>query len=160
MRLLRLFKRDLHKEARGRVEDGIISESQAEGICNRYGIDYHDQTPHTFSEINMPEAVKAGGLRWNEVVYVKLKPGKRNVHVFDSASLTKPDTGLYIRGRLQSPYVDEQPYRIRYGIEALFAPEKKALALEDRLRDGGIAVVMLADNGKAALKGVVGDINE
>ena len=80
--------------------------------------------------------------------------------MFDSASLTKPETGLYIRGRLQSPYVNEQPYRIRYGIEALFAPEKKALAQEDRLRDGGIAVVMLADNGKAALKDLVGDINE
>ena len=77
MRLLRLLKRDLHNEARGWVMDGIISESQAEGICNRYGIDYHDQTPHTFSEIDMPEAAEAGGLRWNEVVFVKLRPGKQ-----------------------------------------------------------------------------------
>lgn len=48
MRLLRLLKRDLHNEARGWVRDGIINESQAEGICNRYGIDYHDQTQHSF----------------------------------------------------------------------------------------------------------------
>jgi uncharacterized membrane-anchored protein len=115
---------------------------------------------YEISEINMPEAVTAEGPRWNEVVYVKLTPGKNNVYVFDDASLTKPESGLYIRGRLQSPTVNGQPYRIRYGIEALFTPEEKALALEDRLRDGGIAVIMLADNGKAALKGVVGDINE
>ena len=48
MRLLRLLKRDLHSEARGWVEDGLISESQAESICNRYGIDYHDLTQHSF----------------------------------------------------------------------------------------------------------------
>ena len=48
MRLLRLLKSDLHKEARGWVEDGIISLSQAEVICRRYGIDYHDQTQRTF----------------------------------------------------------------------------------------------------------------
>lgn len=48
MRLLRLLKRDLHSEARGWVEDGIISESQAENICNRYGIDYHDRAQHSF----------------------------------------------------------------------------------------------------------------
>jgi len=48
MRLLRLLKRDLHNEARVWVEDGVITESQAEGICSRYGIDYHDQTQHSF----------------------------------------------------------------------------------------------------------------
>jgi uncharacterized membrane protein len=47
MRLLRLLKRDLHKEARGWVEDGLISTAQAEGICHRYGIDYHDQSQHS-----------------------------------------------------------------------------------------------------------------
>ncbi len=117
---------------------------------------------YEISEINMPETIKAEGLRWNEVVYVKLRPGKNNVHVFDGASLTKPETGTYIRGRLQSSFLNQfsQPYQMRYGIEALFAPKEKALALEDHLRDGGIAVVMLADNGKAALKGVVGEIIE
>jgi len=48
MRLLRLLKRDLHNEARGWVKDGIISESQAEAICGRYGVNYHDRTQHSF----------------------------------------------------------------------------------------------------------------
>ena len=112
---------------------------------------------YEISEINMLEEMKVQNLRWNEIVYVKLRPGKNNVHVFDGASFTKPEAGLYIRGRLQSPYgsVTSQPYQVRYGIEAFFAPKEKALALEGQLRDGGIAVVMLADNGKAALKDVV-----
>jgi len=48
MRLLRLFKRDLHHEARQWVTDGLIDTAQAEAICRRYGIDYHDQTQHSF----------------------------------------------------------------------------------------------------------------
>jgi uncharacterized membrane-anchored protein len=117
---------------------------------------------YEISRIDLPEAAEAEGLRWNEVVYVKLKQGENNLHVFDGASLTRPETGLYIRGRLQSPLADRtaQTYPIRYGIEALFAPAEKALALEEELRDGGIAVVMLADNGKAALKDVVAEVNE
>ena len=117
---------------------------------------------YEISEIDIPEAIKAEDVRWNEIIYVKLRPGKNDVHVFDGASLRKPASGLYIRGRLQSPWINqaEQSYRIRYGIEALFAPKEKALALEDQLRGGGIAVVMLADNGKAALKGIIGDTNE
>jgi uncharacterized membrane protein len=48
MGLLRLLKRDLQSETRGWVEDGIISESQAEVICHRYGIDYHSRAQHSF----------------------------------------------------------------------------------------------------------------
>ena len=85
MRLLRLLKRDLHREALGWVEDGIISGSQAEAICRRYGIDYHDQAQHSFGYYvlialgylfiglavivligenweNIPRAVRMGGL--------------------------------------------------------------------------------------------------
>ena len=112
---------------------------------------------YKISEIELPEAIKAEGLRWNEAVYVKLRKGRNDLHVFDGASLTRPESGLYIRGRLQFPFFNqaEQAYRLRYGIEALFAPEEKALALEEHLRDGGVAVIMLANNGKAALKAVV-----
>jgi uncharacterized membrane-anchored protein len=115
------------------------------------------QLNYEISEINMKAEMKAQLLRWNEVVYVKLRPDENNVYRFDGASFTKPETGLSIRGRLQAPYGPEtsQPYQIRYGIEALFAPKEKAQALEEQLRDGGIAVVMLADNGKAALKDVI-----
>ncbi|MCO1334408.1 DUF2157 domain-containing protein [Microbulbifer sp. OS29] len=41
MRLIRLLKHDLAREAGDWVEDGVISETQAEQICTRYQVDYH-----------------------------------------------------------------------------------------------------------------------
>ncbi|WP_444911127.1 DUF2157 domain-containing protein [Microbulbifer sp. PAAF003] len=41
MRLIRLLKHDLAREAGDWVEDGVISEAQAEQICARYEVDYH-----------------------------------------------------------------------------------------------------------------------
>lgn len=40
MRLLRLFKSEIKKEAAEWVADNVVSEQQAEAICARYGIDY------------------------------------------------------------------------------------------------------------------------
>lgn len=48
MRLLRLLKRDFHKEAHTWVRQGLINEDQAVSICSEYGIDYHDQTQRSF----------------------------------------------------------------------------------------------------------------
>ncbi|QFT54486.1 DUF2157 domain-containing protein [Microbulbifer sp. THAF38] len=41
MRLIRLLKYDLAREAGDWVDDGVISEAQAELICARYEVDYH-----------------------------------------------------------------------------------------------------------------------
>jgi uncharacterized membrane protein len=48
MRLLRLFKYDLAKETAEWVEDNILSISQAEQICARYGVDYHSAQKRSF----------------------------------------------------------------------------------------------------------------
>ena len=90
-------------------------------------------------------------LRPGEVVYVRLEPGEGDVHEFAGASLDEPAEGVYLRGHLASDYA---PYRVRYGIEAFFAPKEKALALEKNLRGGGTAVLMVTGGGKAALKDV------
>lgn len=96
--------------------------------------------------------------RYGEVVYVKLKQGEKGLYEFDGASLSPPQQGLFIRGRIQARrWLRGGTYPVRYGIEAYFAPKKKALELEKQLRDGGVAVIMLADNGKAALKAVIGE---
>ena len=76
--------------------------------------------------------------------------------MYESAGLTAPGEGVYIRGRVrQRTWAHSPTISVRYGIEALFAPPEKALALEKDLRAGGIAVVMIAAGGKPALKGVV-----
>lgn len=48
MRLIRLLKYDLAKEVSEWVAENIISTSQAESICARYGVDYHDQSKHSY----------------------------------------------------------------------------------------------------------------
>lgn len=48
MRLIRLLKNDLAQEAAEWVEEGLISEPQAEQICRRYDVDYHRAKNRSF----------------------------------------------------------------------------------------------------------------
>lgn len=61
-----------------------------------------------------------------------------------------PEQGLFLRGRVTGARWSERREAI-FGIEALFAPKEKALALERQLRDEAVAVVRVAPNGRAAL---------
>ncbi len=91
-------------------------------------------------------------LRMGEVVYVSLRQGKDGLYHYANASLYPPATGIFLRGRITS---NTPPYQVKYGIEAYFAPKEKALALERDLRDGGVAVLMVSDNGQVALHNVM-----
>ena len=93
-----------------------------------------------------------GELRMGEVVYIRLERGEDDRYEFAGASLDPPAEGLFLRGRLTRSH---PPYRVRYGIEAFFAPKEKALTLERDLGKGGTAVLMVAGNGRAALKEVI-----
>ncbi len=48
MRLIRLLKNDLAKETVSWVEKEIISPEQAAEICKEYGIDYYNQSRHSY----------------------------------------------------------------------------------------------------------------
>ncbi len=93
-------------------------------------------------------------LRVGEIVYVTLKQEENGLYSFKDASLNKPDKGKFMRGRAVNTH---RPYRLKYGIEAFFAPKKKALQLEKNLRNGGVAVLMITDEGRVALKDIVPD---
>lgn len=110
---------------------------------------------YEISTINGKDFTSGKIPRAGEYVYVKLKPGQEGWYVFDGVDPEKPASGTFIRGRLQSGHTSQDIQRVRYGIEAYFASKEKATALEKDLRKGGIAVVMVAGNGKAALKEVV-----
>ncbi len=96
--------------------------------------------------------IDTDSLRKGVVVYVLLQIEENGLYGFMGASLEKPDNGVFLRGRIASDY---SPYRIKYGIEAFFAPKHKALQLERELRDGGVAVLMVADSGRVTLKDIV-----
>jgi uncharacterized membrane-anchored protein len=111
---------------------------------------------------NVPVADLGAGerIRGGEVVYVRLRPDDEGMYTYAGASLVRPDSGVFLRGRVdQSRRWDWRSttgsVRVRYGIEAFFAPRKKAMALESKLRRGGVAEIMVASNGKATLKSVL-----
>tara|TARA_R110002073_G_scaffold192824_1_gene351896 strand:- start:977 stop:1477 length:501 start_codon:yes stop_codon:yes gene_type:complete len=89
-------------------------------------------------------------LRHGEVVYILLN-SHEGIAQLSGVSLEEPGDQLFIRGRLQHPAANIDQQNVNYGIEAYFAPKQKALALEAQLVTGGVAKVMLASNGKAAL---------
>jgi len=112
---------------------------------------------YEISRIHASDLKGTDSPRNGEIVYVSLKPDEQGLYVFSEASTVKPDSGLFIRGRVNRSrwWGSSSRLPIKYGIEAWFAPKQKALDLERNLRSGnGIATIMVASNGKATLKAV------
>ena len=93
--------------------------------------------------------------RPGEVVYVRLERGEAGEHEYAGVSLERPSGGMFLRGRIAE---FDPTYRVRFGIEAFFAPKEKALTLERNLGEGGIAVLMVAGDGRAAIKEVIPNV--
>ena len=106
---------------------------------------------YEFSELDTEINSISQDLRHGEIVYVALKKNAENdLYEFSQLLLDKPEEGVFIRGRAQGfRYSGQQHLRIKYGIEAFFAPKEKALALEKELADGGVAMLMIAKDGRA-----------
>lgn len=99
-------------------------------------------------------------LRTGEVVYISLIQDKGGLYEFSNVSLEEPTGGLFLRGRVNNARYDKREiksYTVNYGIDAFFAPKEDALALEKDLRDGGIAVLMVGNDGRARIKDVVSE---
>lgn len=107
---------------------------------------------YEFSTLPEDALPKDQRLRSNEPVYIALQASEDGLYQYAGASLQKPDSGVFLRGRLQNRYGQK---RVKYGLEAWFAPKAEALRLERELRDGAIAVLMVDSSGKAALKDIV-----
>lgn len=99
-------------------------------------------------------------LRVGDVVYVSLEKRPDGLYAFSGAGLAWPEGGIVLRGRVAGHVEDEngvQTYFVNYGIDAFFAPKEKALALERQLRGGGVAVLMVGDDGRARVRDVLGN---
>lgn len=108
---------------------------------------------YEFGDLPEDALREEGGARHGEVVHVRLERGEGGEYGYAGVSLDPPADGVFLRGRIVGFLPEHQ--RVRYGIEAFFAPKEKALKLEKDLRHGGIAVLMVAGNGRAALKDVI-----
>ena len=79
---------------------------------------------YSFSELDSDLFPKDRPIRTDEIVYVSLRLGEQSgeqdkdgLYEYDSVSLEKPDSGVFLRGRIQ--YRGSR-YHIKYGIEAFF----------------------------------------
>jgi len=111
---------------------------------------------YEFSTLPSDALTDTSSLRPGVIVYVVLQADENGLYHFAGASLDKPAGGVFLRGRIAGNY---SPYRIKFGIEAFFAPKKKALQLEQDLRDSGVAVLMVTESGTVALKDVVANVS-
>ncbi len=74
-------------------------------------------------------------LREGEVVYVSLEK-RGDVWQATRLTLEPPGSGTFLRGRLTYAWRGAgSPFRVRYGIEAWFAPKEKAEAVEHAIRN-------------------------
>jgi len=92
-------------------------------------------------------------IRNEEIVYVKLVK-KGDFYEYDGSSFQKPETGIFLRGRINQKYISsyDKNVSVKYGIEAFFAKKEKAQKLESELSSSAaMAIVKVASNGKAAL---------
>jgi uncharacterized membrane-anchored protein len=91
----------------------------------------------------------------NTDVYVALQESNgywQAVRVARHAPATPP----FIKGRVTS--VSSQSIRVSYGIESYFVPEGKGKEIEDQMRKGVVAaVVVLDDRGSAKIKDLILD---
>jgi uncharacterized membrane-anchored protein len=115
------------------------------------------QLRYDISQIDVNLFPEYEDLRNGEVVYVTLTADQDGLYTYSGVSIDKPETGIFIRGRIKNHHYtkDLHYFRLHYGIEAFFAPKEKALALEKQLRNGGLAVLMIADSGRARIKDVI-----
>jgi uncharacterized membrane-anchored protein len=114
---------------------------------------------YEISNIKAEDINKLKTPRHGEIIYIKLKAEADGLYAYDGVSLNRPQNAVLIRGRVQTNRGMSRSgnYQVKYGIEAYFAPKEKAMALERKLRNKGLAKVMVAKNGKATLKEILSE---
>lgn len=101
---------------------------------------------------------------YNAVVYTRLKKNKSGLYEAIDVVLDKPQAGLFIRGRIRNKTpikTTQTKTNIEYGIEAFFAPKKRALEIQDSVRwranadtnkPPAIVTLMISRSGYGAIK--------
>jgi len=82
-----------------------------------------------------------------DTVYVVLKEDESGVSRYDSAFLTKPEDGVFIKGNVERIFESRKNMRIKYGIEQYFFERNARFATR-----GMFVEVKLSDSGRAGIK--------
>lgn len=103
-----------------------------------------------------------GEIKKDAKIYALLKEGPNGLYELVDADLQKPEEGLYLTGRIPSPYRKLQvgnPIRVNYGIEAYFVEQGKGREIEKR-RGSRTKVqvplemeIAIGPGGKAVIRG-------
>ena len=100
-------------------------------------------------------------LKKDELVYVELASDNGGIAKITGASLEQPDSGLFIKGRVNSNWFNRNrnAINVRYGIEQYFVEQGSGAALEEKMgRWGDIQIpleveVALGGDGTAVTRG-------
>ncbi|MGI2259840.1 GDYXXLXY domain-containing protein [Shewanella sp. GXUN23E] len=96
----------------------------------------------------VPRAMAQEDFKVGQPVYLSLNIDGKQARPL-RLSATPPATGTYLRGRVRGM---GDPYRLEFGIEALFLPKDKAIKADTLLRDKSVSArILVLDNGRAAL---------
>ncbi len=123
-----------------------------------YVILNYDVSRVSLAGLDAPE-----GLRKGDQVFVTLRPTEDDwqvaaIDVDHPQSLSEGGVVIAARVRFVRGTGDSRTVRIDYGIESYFVPEGTGKALEDKVRERSVSVIVaVADRGKAAVKGLVID---
>lgn len=72
--------------------------------------------------------------RRGEVVYALLRPVGDGVYELDGIADRAPESGVFLRGRVQADAVAGEALRVNYGIEQLFVEQGQGIDIEQRQR--------------------------
>jgi len=122
---------------------------------------HYVRLPYTFSQIKKEDIIdiekEDNIIKSGDYLYISLKE-KGSIYEMKHASIKKPDSGIFIRGRIQGKrYLNKntKSYDVKYNIEAFFAPKNKAIKMQNELRHGGFAVLKVLKNGKVAIENII-----
>lgn len=91
-----------------------------------------------------------GDFDYDQSIYVLLTPDAQGVYRLYNISPVKPETGIFLKGKVISPY--NSIIRVEYGIESYFVEKNTAYLIENRMRDNLLIKIVVDKNGKGIIK--------
>ncbi|MCB8818504.1 GDYXXLXY domain-containing protein [Desulfosporosinus shakirovi] len=90
---------------------------------------------------------------YNKYLYVILKQ-EGKYYVVDQVSETKPEQGLYLKGKFQNSFNETNTYRVDYSLDKYFVEQGSGKELEQESFQGGLVGTVKVLGGYGVLTGI------